>query len=356
MLSFLQYTLILLSLYLISLLRNNISSKKNPKHSFYLLLSLGLMCFMTSFRAYDIGNDTEAYCLFFESFLNGDYGVDTRIESGYRFLNQFIARFSDDFTVFLSITSVILFASLFVYIQKKGFDNQLYSVLFWLFGYTSFVSPLRQSLALVFIFISLFFLERRKGVFFVLFCFLASLFHRPAIICLLLLPLYYVRPSFKSYLFTAVIVLILVFSNAINHLTGVFDKYYLHYFDTQSGWAAVLFNCLFGLTPILIDANKKEHFGSASFISLSRWGCFLYILCYLCSLYSSGMGRIAYYFLPMVLSYWCYVISRLKGGIKPITIILLIGILVTYDLLAIKFRPEWNSFFPFHYVWESRPI
>lgn len=356
MLSFLHYTLIILLLYLISLLKSNSSSQKNQKHSFYLLLSLGLMCFMTSFRAYDVGNDTEAYYFFFNSFSNNDYGVDTRIESGYRFLNYLVTLFSDNFTVFLSITSVILFASLFAYIQKRGFDNQLYSVLFWLFGYTSFVSPLRQSLAIVFIFISLFFLERKKGVFFVVFCFLASLFHRPAIICLILFPLYYVRPSFKSYLFMAVVVLILVFSNTINHLTGVLDKYYLHYFDTQSGWAAVLFNSLFGLIPIIIDANKKDHSDSASFIRLSRWGCFLYVLCYLCSLYSSGMGRIAYYFLPMVLSYWCYVISKLKGGIKPITIILLIVILVTYNLLAIKFRPEWNSFFPFHYVWESRPI
>ena len=307
---------------------------------------------MTSFRAYDVGNDTEAYSMFFYSFSNDSLGVDTRIEPGYRFLNQLIANHTDNFTVFLLITSIVLFTALFLFVEKNGYDNLLYIVLFWLFGYTSFVSPLRQSLAIVFVFISLVFLERNKGVLFVLFCLLASLFHRPAIICLILLPLYYVRPSFRAFLLMAIVVSIMVFSNAMNYITGRFDEYYLHYFETQSGWAAAVFNSLFGLVPIIVDTENNKNPNRMSFISLSRWGCFLFALCYLCSLNSSGVGRIAYYFLPMVLSYWCYVINKLRGGIKPITIVLLIMILIAYNLLAIKFRPEWNSFFPFHYVWD----
>ena len=139
--SFLSYTFLFVSLSFIAWTARRIRRTKTV----YLILVFGIMCFMASFRAYHIGNDTEAYFRFFSNIARGDLETDARLEIGFRYLNRAIAMLTSDFTALLTITSIIMFVSLYYYVKRWGYNPYLYGLLFWLFGFVSFVSPLRQS-------------------------------------------------------------------------------------------------------------------------------------------------------------------------------------------------------------------
>ena len=304
---------------------------------------------MASFRAYHIGNDTEAYFRFFSNIARGDLETDARLEIGFRYLNRAIAMLTSDFTALLTITSIIMFVSLYYYVKRWGYNPYLYGLLFWLFGFVSFVSPLRQSLAIVCLFISLHYLLKKKYLLAVAICAAGALFHKTALVGLLLIPLSFVKPSTWNLLAAFLVILLLA---ATGVLESALDEYYERYLDNQSGVAAAVFNAAFGAIPLLIQGWHKERELDQKLLVI-RWGSFLFANCYLLSLVSSGMGRIAYYFFPMAISCWCISLKKLKPGIREIVMITVILVLIAYRILVLAYRPQWNSFFPFEYVWQT---
>lgn len=344
--SFILFTFIILTLCLIP--------EKNKDRSFYLIVSLAFLCFITSFRGYDIGNDTHAYYRFFENIVNGVDNVDERIEPGYRFLNLIIAQFSVNYTVFLLITSLILFYALYRYIKSYGFSDKLYVVLFWCFSYVAYVSPLRQSLALSIALLSMPLLFTKRSYLFIIPVLLAATFHKTAIVCLAYLLFIYFRPTSKRIMLLVCSLVLLMLSGAVSGLNDYMDDYYARYLSVQSGMVAAIFNTLMGLTPLLLDkTTDQNHVNGISpkMYSFLRWSSVSYSALYLMSIYSSGMGRLAYYFLPMMLSYWVYTILTNRYYSRRILSALLMCIIISYRVATLILRPEWNSFFPYSFVW-----
>lgn len=349
--SFVLYTIIFL---LLPLFFDNIERGKN--RFYYLLFSIGLMWFMTSFRRYDVGNDTEAYHRYFNLAFTDDFNLDLRIEVGYKYLCIVISRYTNNFTIFLVITSGIIFVTLFQYVRKYGQHPFLYISLFWCLAYVPFVSPLRQSLALSVILISLPLLLNKKYFYFLFFCYVASLFHRSALVSVLLIPMMLVKPTNSRILYIVITIMLLVFSNTISYFNQYLDdEYYSRYFNTQSGSWAAFFNTLIGIIPLFLEKTtsiQSKKTIKPSFYILMRWGTIVYSISYLLSLHTSGMGRIAYYFMPFMLSFWCFTISGLSKNNRIMTIILLFSSILSFRIIALLYRPDWNSFFPFYYVWE----
>ena len=343
--SFIIYTILFVALTFVAWLLRRIKGTKTV----YLILTLGIMCFMASFRAYHIGNDTEAYYRFFSNIVRGDFESDARLEIGFRYLNRGVAMLTGDFTVLLTVTSLIMFIALFFYIRKWGYSPYLYGILFWLFGFVSFISPLRQSLAIVCIFISLHFLTERRYLFAIVICAMGALFHKTALVGLLLIPLSFIKPSSFNLIAASFVVLVLAVTGV---LESFLDEYYERYLDVQSGVAAAVFNAAFGVIPLVLQGGLKGKRPDTK-LYVIRWGSCLFSVCYLLSVISSGMGRIAYYFFPMAISCWCVTVKKMKPGIREIVLISIVLVLVAYRLLVLAYRPEWNSFFPFEYVWEA---
>lgn len=357
--SFLLYTFIILfvsALYPVKK-RNNFNNTapigKDAK--IYLFITLGLMCFMTGFRRYDVGNDTEAYRIYFSNLATEGFSADGRIETGYKYLNVYISEFTHDYTDFLVITSLILFGAMYKYISAYGKSVKLYVCLFWFYAYVPFINPLRQSLALSIILFSLSFVKRKKYLLFLLFCYLATLFHNTAVIAVFLLPLYYIKPKDSKLFLVLFITIILVATNGIDIFSKyILDDYYSRYLEVQSGVGAGVFNAVFGFMPVILDhiLLRRDVTTKPSYYNLIKWSSVVYACFYIASLYTGGAGRLAYYFFPMTLSYWCYVICKMKKNNRIITILLLFVIAIIYRALVLLYRPEWNSFFPFYYVWE----
>ena len=343
--SFILYTILFVVLTFAAWVARRIRGTKTV----YLILMFGIMCFMASFRAYHIGNDTEAYYRFFTNIVRGDFDTDARLEIGFRYLNWAVAMVTGNFTALLAITSIIMFVAMYFYVKKWGYNPYLYGLLFWLFGFVSFVSPLRQSLAIVCLFISLHYLLKKKYILAAVICAAGALFHKTAIVGLLLIPLSFLKPSTWNLLVAFVVTLFLA-------LTGVMesflDEYYERYLDVQSGVAAAVFNAAFGAIPLFIEGWQKEKKPDQKLLVI-RWGSFLFAVCYLLSLVSSGMGRIAYYFFPMAISCWCVAVKRLRPGIREVVMISIVLVLIAYRILILAYRPQWNSFFPFEYVWQN---
>lgn len=342
--SFILYTILFVALTFVAWLMRRIRGTKTV----YLILMLGIMCFMASFRAYHIGNDTEAYFRFFSNIVRGDFETDSRLEIGFRYLNRGVALLTGNFTALLAISSVIMFSALFFYVRRWGYSVYTYALLFWLFGFVSFVSPLRQSLAIVCIFISLHYLLKRKYLIAVIICALGALFHKTALVGLLLIPLSFIKPSSLNLFAASAVVLVLAVTGV---LESFLDEYYERYLDVQSGVAAALFNAAFGVIPLVLQGKYKVKRPDQRLIVI-RWGSCLFAICYLLSLISSGMGRIAYYYFPMAISCWCIAIKKMKPGVREVVLISVILILVVYRILILAYRPQWNSFFPFEYVWQ----
>lgn len=342
--SYIIYTILFVTLTFVAWILRRIKFTKTV----YLVLTLGIMCMMASFRAYHIGNDTEAYYRFFTNIVAGDFEADARLEVGFRYLNRAVAMLTGNFTVLLTVTSVIMFTALFFYIRKWGYSPYLYGLLFWLFGFVSFVSPLRQSLAIVCIIISLPFILERKVLIAILICAAGALFHKTALVGLFLIPLSYIKPSYLNLLASFGVVLFLAVTGV---LESFLDEYYERYLDAQSGVAAAVFNAAFGVIPLILQGGFKGKKMDRK-MYVVRWGSSLFSVCYLLSVISSGMGRIAYYFFPMAISCWCVAIKKMKPGVREIVVIAVVLVLVVYRILILSYRPGWNSFFPFEYVWQ----
>lgn len=364
MTSFLIYTFVfmLMALFLPEkvrlVVRNNDKTIKTRNRNIYLFASVLLMLFMAGLRRHDIGNDTAAYKSFFTHMGSGYYSFDSRFEIVFRYLTIGISKLTNDYTVFLVITSVLCFLPLARFIKRYVSSTKIFVTIFWLFAFTTFVSPLRQSIGLVFIFISIDFIEKKKPLFFAICILLAMLCHASAIVAIVLYPLYYIKPKSWKVFLTIAFVIVAVGTGAIDFFANRFlSDYYSRYLSVQSGFSAALFNVLFGIIPIFLDKYKTEdpEESSAGIYDLMRWSSVFYAGFYIASLYSSGAGRIAYYFLPMTIAYWCKIINKKSWSYKTRILIVdvLLVILLLYRILVIIYRPEWNSFFPFRYVWES---
>jgi hypothetical protein len=329
-----------------------ITDKYNGKYQGKLALLLFFMFVMASFRRYDVGNDTQSYLNFFKQMSYGNISYDSRIEIGYRYLNIFVSYFAENFTWILLLSSAFLFVVLYRFFKRYSDNLILCGVLFWLIGFITIVSATRQAIAIGFIYIAIYFLVKRIRIPFIAFVIVATLFHSPAIIFLILLPLLNIKLTIKSVTVITLSITMLTLSTGvfIKLIISFFDSYYANYIGTQSGILAVLFHSLIGLIFILIDEliNKKRsrEIYSKRIYNLAKWSTLAYSCFSIVSYNISIAGRVSYYFIPAMILYISFVCKNNK-----IVTAVFIMVLILYNILAIWLRPEWNSFFPFYYNW-----
>ena len=85
MISYMLVTIIIISTS-IFLVANSMRNKKISNLGFWLIMII--MFSLSSFRRYDIGNDTFGYFNIFDQISKGNLHYDPRIEIGYRYLNE----------------------------------------------------------------------------------------------------------------------------------------------------------------------------------------------------------------------------------------------------------------------------
>ena len=331
-----------------------LGSRFTNNEKIYLFLTVFFMLFLASFRRYDIGNDTEAYHRFFSHMVAGNYSYDGRVEIGFRCLNILISKFTDNYTVFLLIVYTFLFSSLILFIKREVSNLKMFVCIFWLFGFITFVSPIRQTIALAIVLLSIKFIKDNRFFIFYFSCFVAATFHATAFVAIVFPFLYLLKPKKSKTYLILLATLIAVGTNAFSFIATKFlGEYYSRYLNVQSGITAVIFNVSFSLVPILIEDKfiDNSQFRNLEAYRLMKFGTLIYACFYIVSLYTSGAGRLAYFFCPLVIVYWGYVINALKFKLRISVNFVIITVLFVYRIFVLFYRPEWNSFFPFHFIW-----
>lgn len=161
------------------------------------------LCVFLGGIRWNTGTDWNPYYYNFLNSVTYDRAINSPIsfEWGFSVLNFLVNKLTGSFTAFLFIFIFITVYLKFKVLVSRQFISYGLLSLFIYYCYTiGDISAWRQALAISIIFYSVFFIIERKIFPFVLCVFLASLFHRSAIICLLMYYLYALNLSKKNML------------------------------------------------------------------------------------------------------------------------------------------------------------
>lgn len=156
------------------------------------------------------GTDWSPYYEYFISIQSIDLGSNDRFELGYKYLNYIVNLISDNYTVFLAICALIVYAFQkkailnFSFLNLKRSINQdvnlkyenEYPMTMLLIIWTLYlgnVFVVRSTIAYIILFFSIIYIRERRLLLFLVFVTIAALFHRSAIIFLPAYYLYHIR-------------------------------------------------------------------------------------------------------------------------------------------------------------------
>lgn len=195
--------IIYIGLFLITLILGIILTGKNPSNAkkiAYLIISFGLMYFITVFR-YGLGNDYFSYMRIFDEIASNDLG--TALTLGYEplfvVLTKAITLISTNPEIMYGIYAVLILAPVAFAIYKYS-DKVWLSVIVYIcltFFYTQ-LSFIRQSMAVSVLILAYGFMKKRKIVPVLIMAVVAALFHYTALVFIPFYLLSLIKPTKKS--------------------------------------------------------------------------------------------------------------------------------------------------------------
>lgn len=297
-----------------------------------------VMLFMIlALRDESIGRDLKNYKFYFENFSTFDFrGVfEGKRDVLYVFLNWMVARYTNNYQVFLVIVALITVFPIAVVYNKDKQHSFLKIVLFMnMSTFIMLFSGLRQSIAIAVGVIAYEFVKRKKLLPFLLFAFIAWGFHHSAFMILLFYPLYHITFKKKHLWFVVPsIMIVFIFNKQIfalaTNLIGS-DKYTTTTSSTGAYTMIFLFAMFAVFSYVIPDEKKmdKETLGLRNFLLLA-----VLLQCF-SPVHSLAMRMNYYYiiFIPMLLP---KIITSAKDELKEIAYfakVILILFFVSYYL------------------------
>lgn len=286
-----------------------LSNKKNYQKIFYKYSAILVCVLIFGLRDSDVGTDTKNYLDIF-NWLGNKLNWDSMIyEKGFCFLSILTNKIFGTFTALLLISGFIIYWNIvtaFCEISKSPSISML-----CYFGFGSFAQScnlLRQYLALSFCLIALCYLIKRKNIMMYFLCvFIGFLFHKSAIVYLLVLPIKYIRFNLRNTIIIVFGTLATIFllPNIIKLFDIILGTGYAGYLIIQSNTCSitnigtlvilVFANFLIMRFHKLIEKNTNDIKAYELFANL-----FLIFSCLVSiSIFSAELiDRIAIYFLP----------------------------------------------------------
>ena len=191
--SFLAYVFII---YIIS------RQLKCKRRLFFLVTCIGVVL-IQGCRSFSIGTDLAAYIPAYSKIGEQDFFNMTyqNFEPGYVLLNKFLYRMGIEERGFLIVVAAAIQIPIFYTIYRYS-ENMLMSIL-WYFAFGNFFvtfSALRQGIAMALCFAAYRFIRRKKAIAYCLLILFAAMFHKSALLCLVLYPAYFIRLKRKNFL------------------------------------------------------------------------------------------------------------------------------------------------------------
>ncbi len=311
-------------------IRRNLQDKNTQGLQKQLLFVAVLPMFLLFVLRYkSVGVDTIGYVKFFEQEIRSFSFQDLllkdvlRVEVGYCLYVKIISLFTTNYTIFFLINGIVIFGTLWRFSIKYTKNPFVFFFLFMTLGTYSFVETgLRQALAMMICLWSVDFIKDKKLIRFLLLVFLAYLFHKSAMIFVIMYPLSLIK-KFDWMIVTYLVISALLFlsfglfQNFFNELLGY--NYAIE--ETGNGEIFMVFLFLMLASSMFIMKGITNEQVENIIIHLSL----MTIVFWIARLVSRTAERISYYFIVGLYAYFSHAVhfgkDRLSSVLKWILII-----------------------------------
>lgn len=163
------------------------NGKSLELENIYIFFISSLLIAVLGLRDLSVGIDTTNYYNIFNNIklMNFSQAIDVEVEHGYRLFQFFVGRVFGDFQFLLIIVALLFVGVVSYYITKYSQNPLLSYVFFIVFGFYSFaMSTTRQAIAIAIVMLAFRYVIQKNKYKYLLFIFIASLFHVTALIFL----------------------------------------------------------------------------------------------------------------------------------------------------------------------------
>lgn len=263
-------------------------------------------------RDFSIGTDTESYRYIF-NILGKDIELSSsEYEIGFSFLSIVINKIFNNFSIFLLLLGLIMYWNIISGIcQISKVPSISVMCYFCLRLYAQSFNLLRQYLALSFCFIALVYLIKNNSkVGFIVYVLMGFLFHKSAILFLIVLPLKYIKFNYKTIIVSVVCsVLIIIFlPNIIKGFDNITGSNYYKYIKLESSVFSIsnistIIVMICAVLLILLNFKKiKKNTTTSKEYNLFANMFLIFVCVFIISNFSIPLvNRISIYFQPSIL-------------------------------------------------------
>ncbi|QCT71200.1 EpsG family protein [Eubacterium sp. AM05-23] len=347
-------------LILLSLLYNpnNKISKK-----FYIAFVFIIFFILATFRAIDIGNDTQEYYRVFElirlkSSLTQAINF-TRYEIGYVVLNYLVGKVTSNFSVVLAIVASFYLISVLRFIRKYAVSVSNVIILSFTFSmFYDVMNITRQCISVAIFLFAVDYLIERKAIKYFSLVVVASLFQTMSIVLLLLYfsPKTDFQKASDVVKWIGIIGIALIALGYITQIVQYLFPYYAHYFNTsyaEGGARSASF--LFFIIRIgivvfiwLLDGFKDfKNFNNEKnvFFQLMLLDCIVAAM----SISFNMLDRFENFFCLGFIITISNTIGSFKKNKRIFANFMVIFLSFIYITIFLIFRSNWYGLFPYHF-------
>lgn len=168
-------------------------------------------------RAESIGTDMDTYVVpYFDTLSKADNVMEVtelinHSDYAYLYLTYFCAKYLGDLNVFLLLCATLKLVPVYwaAYQQREKLNTTLFVIAYFLYYYVLGFSMMRQSMAISFTFLSLYYFFEKQFFKYLLWLLVAYFFHNSAILMLYLPIVFYMGKMKYRYLFSVIIPLLI---------------------------------------------------------------------------------------------------------------------------------------------------
>lgn len=309
-----------------------IKNKKRGRKFFFILVCLGIILFQ-GFRDFSVGIDLIGYIPSYTKI--GNIPISNffdiinlkyqNYEKGYILLNKIIFLLGCSEREFLIIITGIIQIPIF-YTFYKYSENYLLSI-FWYFSFGNFLmtfSGLRQSIVMALCFFAYRFIKNKNLYKFICIIIFASLFHKSAMFCLLLYPLYYLNiDKRKIIIIFAVLLSLFLMKEKFLIIAGKLYKGRIVLIEHTGAYTMFIFYLVLYLYSLMFQSRDKDYRGLRNIL-------FLLLLTFIFAPIHSTFTRISY---PLTLYMCLFIPKLLKTMDKKYQLVYKVAIL-TFEILS----------------------
>lgn len=293
------------------------------------------------------------------------------MEIGYVALNVFLTHIFRDtlvgFHVLLFITSAFSYWALEQWIERHAITYGISVITFYFLSNQSYMSAIRQSVAVGIILWALMAMENLKGRkrYFVysLFIVFATLFHKTAVVALIFPFLMKRKYTRNTTWLLMIITLVATLTNIVSSVISILGLG-TGYVTTEIGNAVnvgIVSLLYFALLLLRLFCDNSSYITDEGVTDIEHtaYGDSFYTYCMalslavtVMSLRAAGMSRLNMYLQLVGLPYVSNVMRRIENQRVAFIVKVVFSMAIwCYSVIALIYRPEWQHIWPYHFYW-----